>query len=56
MGKIGRAKPIAGGVLLLCYLQVYLPPEGRIVAHWPLDLAITLVAGVRLAAYGLFGE
>ena len=34
-----------GGVMLLGYVLVYLPPEGRIVAHWSLDLAITVAAG-----------
>jgi len=40
-----------GGVLLLGYLSVYISPKGRIVAHWVLDLVITLVAGVVMLAY-----
>ncbi len=43
----------AGAVLLFWYLLVYIPPTGRIVAHWPLDLAITLVAGSVMFAYGI---
>ncbi len=50
-----RARRLLGGVALLSYSAVYLPRGGRIVAHWPLDLAITLVAGVMLIAYGLTG-
>ncbi|MCE8426003.1 MAG: hypothetical protein J5U17_09535 [Candidatus Methanoperedens sp.] len=40
-----------GGVLLLGYLWVYISPKGRIVAHWALDMVITLVAGVVMLAY-----
>lgn len=43
----------AGAILLFSYLLVYIPPTGRIVAHWPLDLAITLVAGLVMLAYGV---
>jgi hypothetical protein len=48
-----RARRILGGALLLAYLLVYVPPQGRIVAHWPLDLAITALSGVIMMAYGL---
>jgi hypothetical protein len=44
---------LAGGLLLLAYLSVYLPPTGRIVAHWPLDLAITVLAGLVMVAYAI---
>ena len=40
-----------GGLLLLGYLSVYISPKGRIVAHWALDMVITLVAGVVMLAY-----
>lgn len=43
---------VLGGLLLLGYLSVYLSPRGRIVAHWSLDMVITLVAGVVMLAYG----
>ena len=42
---------LLGGVLLLAYLLVYIPPEGRLVAHWPLDLAITAVSGTIMLCY-----
>ncbi len=48
-----RVWRFAGAVLLFWYLRVYIPPTGRIVAHWPLDLAITLVAGLVMLAYGI---
>ena len=44
---------LAGGLVLLACPSVYLPPDGRVVAHWPLDLAITLVAGVMMIAYAI---
>ena len=44
---------IAGGLILLAYVSVYLPASGRVVAHWPLDLAITVVAGVVMVAYAI---
>jgi hypothetical protein len=47
---------LAGGLLLLAYLLVYLPPSGRIVAHWPLDLAITALAGLVMVAYGIMNR
>ncbi len=42
---------ILGAILLFGYLLVYIPPEGRVVAHWPLDLVITLVAGIVMLVY-----
>jgi hypothetical protein len=48
-----RARRLAGGALLLAYLLVYVPPHGRIVAHWPLDLAITAVSGAIMLVYGI---
>ncbi len=42
---------VSGAILLFGYLLVYIPPEGRIVAHWPLDLLITLGAGIVMFAY-----
>jgi len=50
---LGRARRLAGGALLLSYLLVYVPPHGRIVAHWPLDLAITAVSGAIMLVYGI---
>jgi hypothetical protein len=48
-----RARRLLGGAVLLGYLLVYLPAQDRVVAHWPLDLAITLVSGVVLVVYGM---
>jgi hypothetical protein len=48
-----RARRTVGGLMLLAYLLVYLPPQGRVVAHWPLDLAITAVSGGMMVVYGL---
>jgi hypothetical protein len=48
-----RLSRFAGGGLLLAYLLVYIPPQGRIVAHWPLDLAITAVSGAVMLVYGI---
>ncbi len=50
-----RVWRFAGAILLFWYLLAYIPPTGRIVAHWPLDLAITLVAGLVMLAYGILG-
>ena len=61
-GAHGRVLPVrrlwrlAGGILLLAYILVYLPPDGRIVAHWPLDLAITVLAGLVMVAYGIMNR
>lgn len=45
-----------GAVLLLGYLLIYIPPYGQImaVAHWPLDLAITVVSMLAMLIYGIF--
>jgi hypothetical protein len=48
-----RLRRFVGGAMLLGYLGVYLPPQGRVVAHWPLDLAITAVSGVIMVVYGI---
>jgi hypothetical protein len=50
-----RPRHLVGGVVLLVYIAVYLSPAGRIVAHWPLDLAITLLSGLTLVYYALVG-
>jgi hypothetical protein len=47
-----RLRFFASGGLLLAYLLVYVPPQGRTVAHWPLDLAITLASGAIMIVYG----
>jgi hypothetical protein len=49
-----RAREALGALLLFGYLLVYLPPGGRIVAHWPLDMAITLLAGVIVLVYAIW--
>lgn len=51
----GRARVALGGAVLLAFVDVYLPPSGRIVAHWPLDLAITVVSGLVLLYYAVTG-
>jgi len=51
-----RVRRLLGGFVLLLYLSVYLPPSGRIVAHWPLDLAITVVSGVVMIVYGVINK
>jgi hypothetical protein len=48
-----RVRRALGGMILLAFVSVYLPPQGRIVAHWPLDLAITIVSGVIMIAYAV---
>jgi hypothetical protein len=50
-----RPRRAAGGILLLAFLAVYIPASGRIVAHWPLDFAITLLAGGMMLAYAIAG-
>ncbi|MDA4114106.1 MAG: hypothetical protein OK474_08680 [Thaumarchaeota archaeon] len=58
-GSPGRALPakrlwrLTGGLFLLAYFSVYLPASGRVVAHWPLDLAITVLAGLVMVAYAI---
>jgi hypothetical protein len=51
-----RVRQLLGGLVLLAYLSVYLPTGGRVVAHWPLDLAITLASGLVLVAYGIIDK
>ena len=51
-----RQREALGGLLLLGYLSVYAPPGGRIVAHWPLDMAITLLSGAVMLAYSIFDK
>jgi hypothetical protein len=51
--SFGRVRRLVGGFLLLGYLLVYLPPQGRIVAHWPLDMAITAASGLVMLVYGI---
>lgn len=51
-----RVRRFVGGAMLLGYLQVYIPPQGRLVAHWPLDLGITAVSGVIMLVYGLMNR
>ncbi len=46
-----RLWQLLGGIFLIGYLLVYIPPEGRVVAHWPLDLAITIVAGIMMFVF-----
>ena len=41
------------GTLLLTHLALYIPDTGRIVAHWPLDLVITALAGGILVSYSV---
>jgi hypothetical protein len=49
-----RAREALGAIFLFGYLLVYLPPGGRIVAHWPLDMAITLLAGIIILVYAIW--
>jgi len=56
MAPFVRVRQLFGGVALLSYPTVYLPPGGRIVAHWPLDLAITVVSGVMMIVYGITNQ
>lgn len=44
----------AGFVLLAGYLFVYIPREGRIVPHWPFDLAITVISASAMLVYGIY--
>lgn len=43
----------AGAVLMLCYLLVYISPEGRIVVHWWLDMLTTVFAGLVMLVYSI---
>ena len=51
-----RLWQFGGAVLLSGYLLIYIPPYGQImaVAHWPLDLAITIVSGLAMLIYCIF--
>jgi hypothetical protein len=51
--SLRRLRRLMGGALLVAYLPVYIPPEGRIVAHWPLDMAITAVSAAVMIVYGI---
>lgn len=51
--SLRRLRRLAGGGLLLAYLPVYFPSQGRIVPHWPLDLAITVVSGAIMVIYAI---
>jgi hypothetical protein len=44
------------GAILLGFVLVYFPPSGRIVAHWPLDLAITVASGMLMIAYSILNK
>ncbi len=46
---------LGGAVLLAGFLLIYIPPYGQImaVAHWPLDMAITIISGLAMLAYGI---
>lgn len=46
---------LMGGILLIGYLFVYIPEEGRLVAHWPLDLVITAIAAIIMLIYSSRG-
>ena len=48
-----RIWQIGGGIFLIGYILVYIPEEGRIVAHWPLDLAITIITGAIMLVYSI---
>ena len=48
-----RVRRLTGGGLLIAYMPLYIPVHGRIVAHWPLDLAITAVSGAIMFVYGI---
>ncbi|MDA4131771.1 MAG: hypothetical protein OK454_01420 [Thaumarchaeota archaeon] len=50
-----RLRRLTGGVLLIAYLPLYFPSQGRVVAHWPLDLSITVVSGAVMIVYGIQG-
>lgn len=43
---------IVGGFYLLAYLFWYILPMNRVVPHWPLDFAVTAIAGVLLLCHG----
>ena len=47
---------LLGGVVLLGFVIVYIPPNGRVVPHWPLDLGITIASGVVIIAYSIMNK
>ena len=51
-----RLRRFAGATLLAGYLLIYLPPYGQImaVAHWPFDLAISVISGLAMLVYGIY--
>ena len=51
--SLRRVRRLTGGGLLIAYMPLYIPAHGRIVAHWPLDLAITAVSGAIMIVYGI---
>ena len=51
--KYSRVRFGLYGTLLLTHLVLYIPDIGRIVAHWPLDLVITALAGGILVSYSV---
>ena len=48
-----RIWQFVGGVFLIGFLTAYIPDEGRVVAHWPLDLAITAISGILILIYSI---
>jgi hypothetical protein len=61
-GELSRPLPyrrvwhFLAGIFLLGYVSVYVPPSGRIVAHWPLDLGITVASGIVMVAYSILNK
>ncbi|MGI0092105.1 MAG: hypothetical protein ACREBS_10380 [Nitrososphaerales archaeon] len=51
-----RVWQFLAGIVLLGYVLVYVPPSGRIVAHWPLDLGITIVSGIVIIVYSIWNK
>ncbi|MFI5420020.1 MAG: hypothetical protein ACHQ1H_03545 [Nitrososphaerales archaeon] len=51
-----RVWHFVSGAILLGFVLVYFPPSGRIVAHWPLDLGITVVSGILMIAYSILNK
>jgi len=51
--SLRRLRRLSGGGLLIAYLPVYFPPQGRIVAHWPLDMSITAASAAIMIVYGI---
>lgn len=53
--QINLLSRIGGGIALLLWSLIYIPESNRVVAHWPLDLIVTLLAGVILVYTGILG-